>query len=59
MRLQHQSKQYIIYILGFYQIEVRGDITFDEDASFTKSRKTHADEFYEEEKEAPKIVEAS
>ena len=54
-----QSKAYIIYIPGFRQIEVNKDVTFDEDVDFSKSKKTHVDEVYEEEQEAPKIVEAS
>ena len=54
-----QSKAYIIYILGFRQIEGSIEVTFDEDATFKKYRKIHADEVYEEEQEAPIIVEAS
>ena len=34
---------------NFHYIEIRRDVTFDEDAAFTKSRKTHANEFHEEE----------
>ena len=52
-------KAYKIYILGFRQIKVNRDVTFDEDAAFNKSRKTHVDEVYEEEQEAPKIIDAS
>ena len=49
-----QSKAYKIYILGFCQIEVIRDVTFDEDAAFNKSTKTHVDE---EEQETPRVVE--
>ena len=51
-----QSKAYRIYIPGFHQIEINRDVTFDEDATFTKSRKNFADEYHEEEKEAPRAT---
>ena len=31
-----QSKDYQIYILGYRQIELRRDVTFDEDRTFIK-----------------------
>ena len=34
-----QSKAYQIYILGYRQIEISRDVTFDEDTTFRKSRK--------------------
>ena len=49
-----QSKAYIIYIPGFLKFEVISDVTFDEDATFNKSKKTHVDE---EEQETPRIIE--
>ena len=39
-----QLKAYGIYILGFRQIDVSRYVTFDEDASFTKSIKILVDE---------------
>ena len=51
-----QSKAYRIYIPGFHQVEISRDVTFDEDASFTKSRKILAYEDHEEEKEAPRAT---
>ena len=53
---REQSKAYRIYIPGFRQIKINRDVTFDEDAAFTKSRKILADEDREEEKEAPRAT---
>ena len=44
---------------GFHQIEVSINFTFDEDATFNKSRNNYTDEDHEEEKEALRIVETS
>ena len=52
-----QSKAYRIYIPGFCQIEISRDVTFDEDASFTKSKNIFAYEDHEEEKETPRATE--
>ena len=46
-----KSKAYQIYIPGYCQIELRKDVTFDEDTTFIKSRKNQE---YEEEHEAPR-----
>ena len=54
-----QSKAYRIYIPGFLQIEISRDVTFDEDAAFTKSKKIFADEDHEEEEEAPRTTEGT
>ena len=54
-----QSKYYRIYIPGFLQIDIRRDVTFDEDVAFTKSRKIFADEDHEEEEEASRTKEAT
>ena len=51
-----ESKTYIIYIPCFCKIEIRRDITFDEDATFNKSKKMHVDE---EEQETHRVVEIS
>ena len=48
-----QSKAYIIYIPGFRKIEFNRDVTFDEDTTFNKSKKTHVDE---EGQETPRVV---
>ena len=50
-----QSKYYRIYILPFFQIEISIIVTFDEDATFTKSRNIIADEYHEEQ-EAPRTT---
>ena len=47
------SNAYIIYFLGYKKIDIRRDVTFDEDTAYNKSRKIHAEE--PEEAEAPKI----
>jgi hypothetical protein len=46
-----------IYIRGYYHIEISRDVTFDEDATLTISRKCHLEEVYEEEHVAPRVVE--
>ena len=46
------SKAYKIYIPGQRQIEIKCDVTFDEDEAFKRSRESHMDEDREE-KEAP------
>ena len=51
-----QSKAYRIYILGYRQIGLNRDVTFDEDATLRKSRKNNKDE---EEHEAPRATEIS
>ena len=53
-----QSKYYIIYVRGFHHTEINKNVTFDEDASFNKSRKKNVDEYHEEE-EPPRIAEVS
>ena len=47
------SKAYRIYFLGFNKIDIRRDVTFDEDTAYDKSKKRPAEE--PEEVEAPKI----
>jgi hypothetical protein len=37
------SKEYRIYILGQRQIEVNGDVSFEEEVSFRRSRGSHMD----------------
>ena len=49
-----QSKSYWIYILGYRQIELSRDVTFDEDSAFRKSKKYKEDE---EEHETIKVIE--
>ena len=39
-----QSKYYRIYILGYHQIELSKDVTFDGDITFRKSNKDKEDE---------------
>ena len=39
-----QSKYYRIYIPGYLQIDLRRDVTFDEDTTFKKSKKYKEDE---------------
>ena len=47
------SKAYKMYILGFFQIDINRDVTFNEDSTFIKSRKIFANEDHEEEEEDP------
>ena len=49
-------KAYKIYILGDQQIESSRDVTFDEDAIFSKSRQHHSDEIHDEESKAPRVT---
>ena len=46
-------KAYRIYFIGFKKINIIKDVTFDEDSSYNKSRKRHAEE--PEETEVPRI----
>ena len=46
-------KAYRIYFLEFKKIDIRRDVTFDEDTAYNKSRKRPAEE--PDETEAPKI----
>ena len=50
-----KSKVYQIYIPGYCQIELRRDVTFDEDTTFRKSKKDKEDE---EEHETPRAAES-
>ena len=47
------SKAYRIYFPGFKKIDIRRDVTFDEDTAYNKSRKRPAED--PEELEAPRI----
>jgi transposase InsO family protein len=51
------SKAFRIYIPGYRQIEISRDVTFDEDAAFSRSRKCQLEEVYEEEPVAPRVAE--
>jgi hypothetical protein len=51
------SKAFKIYIPGYHHIEINRDVTFDEDATFKKSRRCKLEEVYEEEPVAPRVVE--
>jgi hypothetical protein len=48
----------MIYILGHCHIEIKRDVTFDEDAVLKKSRKCHLEEVYEEELVIPRVAES-
>jgi hypothetical protein len=50
------SKAYRVYIPGYRQIEISRDVTFDEDATFSRSRQHHTDEIHDEEPKAPRVV---
>jgi hypothetical protein len=49
-------KAYRVYIPGHKQVEIRRDVTFDEDAAFNNSRKCCTDEDHDEEPIAPRVV---
>jgi hypothetical protein len=50
------SKAYRIYIHGHRQIETSKDVTFNEDATFSRSRQNHLDEVHDEEPEIPIVA---
>jgi hypothetical protein len=52
------SKAFRIYIPCHHHIEIRRDVTFDEDATFKKLRKIQLEEVYEEEPVAPRVAES-
>ena len=49
------SKAYRVYVPGFCNIESSRDVTFDEDATFSRSRKIQEEDIHEEEPVAPKV----
>jgi hypothetical protein len=51
------SKAFRVYIPGHHHIDIRRDVTFDEDATLKKSRRCHLEEVYEEEPVAPRVAE--
>jgi hypothetical protein len=51
------SKAYRIYIPGHQKVEINRDVTFDENAAFSKSKQIRAEEAHEEENEFPKVPE--
>jgi hypothetical protein len=51
------SKAYRIYILGHQKVEISQYVTFDENATFSKSKQIHAKEVHEEEYEFPRVPE--
>jgi hypothetical protein len=50
------SKAYRVYIPSQRQIETSRDVTFDEDATFSRSRQNHTDEVHGEEPKAPRVA---
>jgi hypothetical protein len=50
------SKAFRIYIPGYHHIEISRDVTFDEDATLTKSSRCQLEEVYEEEHVAPRVA---
>jgi hypothetical protein len=49
------SKAFIIYIPSYDHIEIKKDVTFDEDATLKRLRKCQLEEVYEEEPVAPRV----
>jgi hypothetical protein len=47
----------MIYIPGHRKVEINRDVTFDENATFNKSKQIRVEEVHEEENEVPKIPE--
>jgi hypothetical protein len=52
------SKDYKIYIPSQWKVEINRDVTFNENATFSKSKQIGAEEAHEEENEVPKFPEA-
>ena len=50
------SKACRVYIPSFKKIETSRDVTFDEDAAFSRSKPNHTDEVHDEEPEAPRAT---
>ena len=57
MGYSESSKAYRIYFLGYKNIDISKDVTFDEDTAYKKSRKKPDEE--PEEEEAPRIHDAT
>jgi hypothetical protein len=51
------SKDYMIYIPSHRKAEISPDVTFNENAAFSKSKQIRAEEAHEEENEVPKVPE--
>jgi hypothetical protein len=49
-------KVYKVYILGYKHIEISRDVTFNEDASFSRSRQNHTYDIHDEELEENSFV---
>jgi hypothetical protein len=49
-------KAYRVYIPSHWHIETSRDVTFDEDATFSRSRQNHLDEVHDEELEVPRFA---
>jgi hypothetical protein len=49
-------KAFRVYIPGHHHIEIRMDVTFDDDATLKKSRRCQLEEVYEEELVAPRVA---
>ena len=50
------SKAFRVYIPGFKQIETSRDVTFDEDATFNRSRRNRAEKVLDEEPKVPRVT---
>jgi hypothetical protein len=48
-------KAYRIYILGHQKVEISQDVTFNENAYFSKSKQIYVEEAHEEENEVLKV----
>jgi hypothetical protein len=57
VRYTETSKAYRVYILGYRQIEISRDVTFDEDAAFSRSRQNYSNEVHDEEPKSPRVAE--
>jgi hypothetical protein len=49
------SKAYRVYIPSHWQIETSRYVTFNEDATFSKSRQHHSEEIHDEDPEVPEL----
>jgi hypothetical protein len=53
------SKAHRVYIPSYREIDISRDVTFDMDATFSRSRQHHTNEIHDEEPEAHRVVDTN